>query len=362
MIDVPGQIDYNKTKFAKKTCREEENGKAMVKEKRATIKEVAALSGVSISTVSRYLSNPESVKPFAAYKIKDAVNQLGYVPNTFARSLRKGGSKTIGVVIPNLEFFFGKASKAISDYFYSQGYVTFICETDNESDKEKFFIQQLIDQQVAGMIIASSGLNTAFLQKTYSQYPNMVMLDRAEKIGSDIVAENYEETTYQLLIHMLKNKPCTRIELILGEETAVNTRLHMEGIHRALKEMGRDYSLVRPWYGCRRDGKIGDIMEAVLKELGNERVTILGFEPDFVEEVVISVNRIKPSALSQIDLSGFTMPKTMNKMGMNFSCIIQNPEYAGIQAAQVLQKRIENDSEHQEAVKYYEIKSMYHLV
>ena len=86
----------------------------MVKEKRATIKEVAALSGVSISTVSRYLSNPESVKPFAAYKIKDAVNQLGYVPNTFARSLRKGGSKTIGVVIPNLEFFFGKASKAIS--------------------------------------------------------------------------------------------------------------------------------------------------------------------------------------------------------------------------------------------------------
>ena len=52
----------------------------------------------------------------------------------------------------------------------------------------------------------------------------------------------------------------------------------------------------------------------------------------------------------------------MNKMGMNFSCIIQNPEYAGIQAAQVLQKRIENDSEHQEAVKYYEIKSMYHLV
>lgn len=208
-----GKSTIIKQSLQKKTCREEENGKAMVKEKRATIKDVAALSGVSISTVSRYLSNPESVKPFAAYKIKDAVNQLGYVPNTFARSLRKGGSKTIGVVIPNLEFFFGKASKAISDYFYSQGYVTFICETDNESDKEKFFIQQLIDQQVAGMIIASSGLNTAFLQKTYSQYPNMVMLDRAEKIGSDIVAENYEETTYQLLIHMLKNKPCTRIDL-----------------------------------------------------------------------------------------------------------------------------------------------------
>ena len=118
----------------------------MEKEKRATIKDVAALAGVSISTVSRYLSNPESVKPFAAYKIKDAVNQLGYVPNTFARSLRKGSSRTVGVVVPNLEFFFGKASKAISDYFYGQGYVTFICETDNESDKEKFFIQQLINQ------------------------------------------------------------------------------------------------------------------------------------------------------------------------------------------------------------------------
>ena len=94
-----GKSTIIKQSLQKKTCREEENGKAMVKEKRATIKDVAALSGVSISTVSRYLSNPESVKPFAAYKIKDAVNQLGYVPNTFARSLRKGGSKTIGVVM-----------------------------------------------------------------------------------------------------------------------------------------------------------------------------------------------------------------------------------------------------------------------
>ena len=334
----------------------------MEKEKRATIKDVAALAGVSISTVSRYLSNPESVKPFAAYKIKDAVNQLGYVPNTFARSLRKGSSRTVGVVVPNLEFFFGKASKAISDYFYGQGYVTFICETDNESDKEKFFIQQLINQQVAGMIIASSGLNTVFLENTFSQFLNMVMLDRAENIGCDIVAENHEENAYQIMRHMLKDKPRHQIELILGEQTAVNTRLHLAGIHRAIQEMGWDPSLVRPWYGCRRDGRVGTIMEEVLKNLGDKRVTVLGFEPDFVEEVVISVNRIRPAALSQIDISGFTMPKTLNKMGMNFSCIVQNPEFAGILASQVLQKRIQEDPANKEEPRYYEVKSNAHLM
>ena len=103
-------------------------------------------------------------------------------------------------------------------------------------------------------------------------------------------------------------------------------------------------------------------MEEVLKNLGDKRVTVLGFEPDFVEEVVISVNRIRPAALSQIDISGFTMPKTLNKMGMNFSCIVQNPEFAGILASQVLQKRIQEDPANKEEPRYYEVKSNAHLM
>lgn len=63
-----------------------------MKEKKVTIREVAALSGVSISSVSRYLKDPKSVQPLAAYNIKNAIRELEYEPNIFAQNLKRGRS------------------------------------------------------------------------------------------------------------------------------------------------------------------------------------------------------------------------------------------------------------------------------
>ena len=63
-----------------------------MKEKKVTIREVAALAGVSISSVSRYLKDPKSVQPLAAYNIKNAIRELEYEPNIFAQNLKRGRS------------------------------------------------------------------------------------------------------------------------------------------------------------------------------------------------------------------------------------------------------------------------------
>ena len=60
-----------------------------MKEKKVTIREVAELAGVSISSVSRYLADPKSIQPLAAYNIKNAINELQYEPNMFARNLKE---------------------------------------------------------------------------------------------------------------------------------------------------------------------------------------------------------------------------------------------------------------------------------
>ena len=79
-----------------------------MKEKKVTIREVAELAGVSISSVSRYLADPKSIQPLAAYNIKNAINELQYEPNMFARNLKRGQTQIVGLIVPHMEYFFGK--------------------------------------------------------------------------------------------------------------------------------------------------------------------------------------------------------------------------------------------------------------
>ena len=114
-----------------------------MKEKKATIREVAALAGVSISSVSRYLKDPKSIQPLAAYNIKNAIRELQYEPNMFAQNLKRGKSNIVGLVVPHTEYFFSRVCRGVSDYFFERKYVTFICESDNDGAKEKFYVQEI---------------------------------------------------------------------------------------------------------------------------------------------------------------------------------------------------------------------------
>lgn len=88
--------------------------------KKVTIREVAELAGVSISSVSRYLADPKSIQPLAAYNIKNAINELQYEPNMFARNLKRGQTQIVGLIVPHMEYFFGKICHVVSDYFLKE--------------------------------------------------------------------------------------------------------------------------------------------------------------------------------------------------------------------------------------------------
>ena len=97
-----------------------------MKEKKVTIREVAELAGVSISSVSRYLADPKSIQPLAAYNIKNAINELQYEPNMFARNLKRGQTQIVGLIVPHMEYFFGKICHVVSDYFFERKYITYM--------------------------------------------------------------------------------------------------------------------------------------------------------------------------------------------------------------------------------------------
>lgn len=330
-----------------------------MKEKKVTIREVAALAGVSISSVSRYLADPKSIQPLAAYNIKNAIRELQYEPNSFAQNLKRGRSNIVGLVVPHMEYFFGKVSGVVSDYFFERKYVTFICESDSDGAKEKFYIQELLNQKAAGIIVAPCGQNTPYLQNVARDYKNMIAIDRLEDIGCDIVLENHRENAYRLLSWLLKNKPCDQVLMLFGWMDSFNTRMCLAGSGQAFEEVGKPEEEILRVYTAR---KIEMVVEA-LRELATkvregERPLIVAFGSDILEYVVMAIHQYYPEWIGHVDVAGFAQAGTADKLGIECSLVIKNPEAVGITASELLHRKISEECR-EASPKIYDIKVNY---
>lgn len=130
----------------------------------ANINDISALAGVSKSTVSRYLNNG-SVSEKTANKIKSIIDELNYVPNTFAQSLKAINTNSIGTIIPNFIGFSKNISlSAIDTHLKSNSYKMFISSSNDNIDDEIKLIYSMAKQKVDGIILFASKI-TKFHQK-----------------------------------------------------------------------------------------------------------------------------------------------------------------------------------------------------
>jgi LacI family transcriptional regulator len=123
-----------------------------------TIVDVAERAGVSLATASRALSSYGRVSPATVEKVRRAADELGYRPNELARAMRKGATRTIGLVIiaDFTNAFFDRATKAIVDAARVHGYQVLITNTDEDLDVEQQAVRTLLDKRVDGLIVVPS--------------------------------------------------------------------------------------------------------------------------------------------------------------------------------------------------------------
>src|SRR5436190_1740410 len=120
----------------------------------SNIKDVARLAGVSSATVSRALSNKANVRPEIQQRVVEAAKHLNYRPSRVARSLRAQRSNIIGLIISDIQNpFFTALVRGAEDIAYGSQYALFLCNSDEEVEKEKLYIELMIAEQVAGVII-----------------------------------------------------------------------------------------------------------------------------------------------------------------------------------------------------------------
>jgi DNA-binding LacI/PurR family transcriptional regulator len=126
-------------------------------DERLTISDVARRASVSPATVSRVLNGDPRVGEAYRTRVLRAVEELDYRPNVLARNLRRQRTATIGVVVPDIENpHFGELVRSVEDQAFDAGYRVLVCNTDETPEKQRAYLEALIDERVLGVIISPS--------------------------------------------------------------------------------------------------------------------------------------------------------------------------------------------------------------
>lgn len=148
--------------------------------KKVTMQDVAKLAGVSKSTVSQFMNNRyEYMAKDTKNRIEEAVNDLGYIPNQIAKSLKQKKTSTIGVIVANIiHSFSNEIIRAIEDLCELNDVHLFVCNADDNPEKEKSYMEMLIAKQVDGLIIFPTGGNMEYYHYLKQIKFPIVFIDR----------------------------------------------------------------------------------------------------------------------------------------------------------------------------------------
>src|SRR5215212_2757483 len=169
----------------------------------ARIKDVAARAGVSSATVSRVLSNKPHVSEKARRRVLAAIEELDYQPSRVARSLRVQRSRIIGLIISDIQNpFFNTLARAVEDVAYAHQYAVFLCNTDEDIEKEKLYIDLMQAERVAGVMISPTRERDNPCQKLIDVGIPVVVIDRRiADLDVDTVAVDNIGGAFALVSH-----------------------------------------------------------------------------------------------------------------------------------------------------------------
>ena len=148
---------------------------------RVTSAQVAALAGVSQSAVSRVFTPGASASPKTADKVRKAAEQLGYRPNVLARAMITGRSRIIGLVVAYLENqFYPVALERLSRVLQARGYHLLVFMADNDATLTDQVVQELLDYQVDGIILASVAISNDIATRCEAAGIPVVLFNRGQ--------------------------------------------------------------------------------------------------------------------------------------------------------------------------------------
>ena len=199
--------------------------------------DVASRAGVSTSTVSHVLNGTRKVSPASVQAVQQAIQALGYIPNTLARALARSSTSTIGVAISALSnHYFSETVHAIESECAKHGYMMLFVDTHDDPEQELRVVTALHHRRVDGVILAPSNDSKALEYLRTNQIP-AVLVDRMMSAQFDQVGVENTQATQALITHLIGHGH-RRIGFIAGRTGFSTTDERVAGYKAALQAAG----------------------------------------------------------------------------------------------------------------------------
>jgi LacI family transcriptional regulator len=211
-----------------------------------SLREVAKAAKVSVGTVSNVLNRPEVVAPETLARVQSIINDLGFVPNGFARHLRSGNSRTLGLIVPDVANpFFTEIARGVEDAASKRDYAVFLCNSDESASKEDRYINVLIEQQVRGVLITPTDVKSDRLDAMRDRGIAVTLVDREIKGRKQCSVSVDDVHGGQLGIEYLAGLGHTDIAWVCGPDSIPQVADRGAGVAKAAKIAGAKIETIR---------------------------------------------------------------------------------------------------------------------
>ena len=173
----------------------------------STIKDVAKMADVSISTVSRVINDSKPVSPEARRRVLKAIEVLDYKPNEVARSLVTKKSNLIGVIVNDIgSTYVSSILRGVEEIGRMYKYDILLSSSYGDSEVEVKFAKLLLQKQVEGIIVISDTLNTKLLYRLEESKIPYINVNRFYNVDEHYtVGVNHKDGTYQMTNYLVEN-------------------------------------------------------------------------------------------------------------------------------------------------------------
>jgi len=236
-----GPASTSRASTGRKAGRESTGGRRRKARRHAAgVKAVAAAAGVSLGTVSNVLNRPEVVSPVTRAKVEAAMASLGFVRNESARQLRAGSSRILAYLMLDAgNPFFTDVAKGVEDAARAAGLSVFLCNSNEDADREADYLDLLEQQRVQGVLITPIDQNSSRLRKLSARGTPVVVVDRAIDDNEHCSVAVNDILGGELAIAHLLELGHDRIAYVGGPNTIGQVVDRRDGARRALRKAGK---------------------------------------------------------------------------------------------------------------------------
>jgi LacI family transcriptional regulator len=310
---------------------------------RPTMREVAALAGVAIKTVSRVFNGVPTVDPAIVARVREAADKLGYRPNLTASSLRRGDGRTatIGMLVEDAANPFSAAlTRTVENVARERGSLVLVGSLDEDPARERELAQALIDRRVDGLVIVPAGRDHSYLISEQRSGTCMVFVDREPSLlDADAVVSDNRQGAVTAVDHLLKAGH--RRIAYLGDRATISTAAQrFDGYRHALEvaHIAYDDELVH---------HTGASEEAAID--ATRHVLALPDPPTalFTSQNLVTIGAVRAlralgrqHSVAHVGFDDFPLADILSP---GISVIAQNIEQVGKTAAEMLFRRLDGD-------------------